>query len=102
MAANLRTTVMATAAGKVVFSGWKGRYGRMVEIDHGAGIKTRYGHLRRASVKRGQQVRLGDKIGQLGSSGRSTGPHVHYEIVIDGKQIDPNRFIKAGKDVFKG
>ena len=102
LAARLRTPVMATAAGKVVFSGWKGRYGRMVEIDHGAGIKTRYGHLRRASVKRGQQVNLGDKIGQLGSSGRSTGPHVHYEISINGKQIDPDRFIKAGKDVFKG
>jgi murein DD-endopeptidase MepM/ murein hydrolase activator NlpD len=102
LAARLRTPVMATAAGKVKFSGWKGRYGRMVEIDHGAGIITRYGHLRRASAKRGQVVRLGDKIGQLGSSGRSTGPHVHYEIMINGKQVDPDRFIKAGKDVFKG
>jgi murein DD-endopeptidase MepM/ murein hydrolase activator NlpD len=102
LAAKLRTPIMATAAGKVAFSGWKRRYGRMVEIDHGAGIKTRYGHLRRALVKRGQQVQLGDKVGQLGSSGRSTGPHVHYEIMINGEQVDPERFIKAGKDVFKG
>ncbi len=102
LAASLRSPVMATAVGKVTFSGWKGRYGRMVEIDHGAGIITRFGHLRRTTVKRGQLVNIGDKIGELGTSGRSTGPHVHYEIVIDGKPIDPDRFIKAGKDVFKG
>ncbi len=102
LAASLRSPVMATAEGKVVFSGWKGRYGRTVEIDHGGGIRTRYGHLRRTLVKPGQTVSLGDIIGQLGSSGRSTGPHVHYEIIVDDKQVDPERFIKAGKDVFKG
>ncbi len=102
LAAKLRAPVLATAEGKVSFSGWQGRYGRLVEIDHGGGIKTRYGHLRRTLVKKGQTVQLGDKIGQLGSSGRSTGPHVHYEVIVDGKKVDPERFIKAGKNVFKG
>jgi len=73
----------------------------MIEIDHGAGIRTRYGHLRRTEVEKGQKVKLGDKIGQLGTSGRSTGPHVHYEVIVDDKQVDPEKFIRAGKDVFK-
>ena len=101
LAARIRTPVLAPADGKVVFSGWNGRYGRMIEIDHGAGIRTRYGHLRRTEVKKGQKVKLGDKIGQLGTSGRSTGPHVHYEVIVDDKQVDPEKFIRAGKDVFK-
>lgn len=102
LAARIRTPVYSAADGKVVFSGWNGRYGRMIEIDHGAGIRTRYGHLRRTDVKKGQKIKLGEKIGQLGTSGRSTGPHVHYEVIVDGKQVDPEKFIKAGKDVFKG
>lgn len=101
LAARIRTPAVATADGKVVFSGWNGRYGRMIEIDHGAGIRTRYGHLRRTEVKKGQKVKLGDKIGQLGTSGRSTGPHLHYEVIVDDKQVDPEKFIRAGKDVFK-
>jgi murein DD-endopeptidase MepM/ murein hydrolase activator NlpD len=102
IAAPLRSPVFAPASGKVIFSGWKGRFGRMIVIDHGFGIKTRYGHLRRLYVKRGKQVKFGDKIAQLGSSGRSTGPHVHYEILVNGKSVNPLDFIKAGKDVFKG
>jgi murein DD-endopeptidase MepM/ murein hydrolase activator NlpD len=76
--------------------------GRTIVIDHGNGIRTRYGHLRRYHVKRGQKVGYRKKIGQLGSSGRSTGPHVHYEIQIDGKAVNPLKFLKAGKDVLKG
>ncbi|MCG8360693.1 MAG: peptidoglycan DD-metalloendopeptidase family protein [Kiloniellales bacterium] len=97
-----RTPVLSTAPGEIVFAGWRGRYGRMVEIDHGFGIKTRYGHLRKILVKPGQQVGHRDKIGLLGSSGRSTGPHVHYEVLVNGKQIDPTNFLKAGRYVFKG
>jgi murein DD-endopeptidase MepM/ murein hydrolase activator NlpD len=102
LSAPSRTAILATAQGKVVFRGWKGRYGRLVEIDHGFGIRTRYGHMRQIYVRRGQQVKLGQKIGQVGTSGRSTGPHVHYEIILRGRHIDPLKFIEAGKDVFKG
>ncbi len=102
LASKPRSTIFAPADGKVVFAGWKGRYGRVIEIDHGFGIVTRYGHLRRTSVKRGKIVKIGEKIGELGSSGRSTGPHVHYEIRINNKPVDPLKFIKASKNVFKG
>lgn len=102
LSGKLRSPVMAPAPGKVIFAGWKGRYGRLVTIDHGLGIRTRYGHLRRIQVKRGQKVRFGEMIGQLGNSGRSTGAHLHYEILIDGKPVNPAKFMKAGKDVFKG
>jgi murein DD-endopeptidase MepM/ murein hydrolase activator NlpD len=101
MSAPLRTPVMATAGGTVVDAGWKSRYGRMVEIDHGNGLRTRYGHLYKINVRRGQKVEFREPIGLLGSSGRSTGPHVHYEVLINGKPTDPNKFLRAGKDVFK-
>lgn len=94
--------VFATAPGKVVFAGRKGRYGKMIEIDHGYGIRTRYGHLRKVLVKRGQEVGHRHRIGLLGSTGRSTGPHVHYEVRFDGKPMNPAKFIKAGRYVFKG
>ena len=94
--------IYATAPGKVVFAGRKGRYGKMVEIDHGYGIRTRYAHLRKVLVKRGQEVGHRHKIGLLGSTGRSTGPHVHYEVRFDGKPLNPDKFIKAGRYVFKG
>ncbi len=102
LAGKLRSPVMAPAPGKVIFAGWKGRYGRLITIDHGLGIKTRYGHLRRLNVKKGQKVKIGQMIGQLGNSGRSTGAHLHYEILVDGKPVNPIKFIKAGKDVYKG
>ena len=102
LSGRLRSPVMATAPGKVIFAGWKGRYGRVVTIDHGGGIRTRYGHMRRIHVKKGQRVALGEMIGQLGNSGRSTGAHLHYEILVNGKAVDPMKFVKAGKDVFKG
>ena len=102
LAGNLRAPVLAPAPGKVVFVGWKGRFGRTIVIDHGNGIRTRYGHLRRYHVKRGQRIGYRQKIGQLGNSGRSTGPHVHYEILRDGKPVDPKKFLEAGKNVLKG
>ena len=100
-AAYRKTPVLATAPGKVTFVGRKGPYGKMVEVDHGMGLITRYGHLRRIHVKNGQQVEFRQKIGQVGSTGRSTGPHVHYEIHFDGKPVNPELFIKAGRHVFK-
>jgi len=97
-----RTRVRATSPGVVTYVGWKGPYGRMVEIDHGLGLRTRYGHLHKILVKRGQKVDFRKKIGLMGTSGRSTGSHVHYEILFDGKPVDPMKFMKAGKYVFKG
>lgn len=97
-----RTSIYATSPGVVTFVGWKGPYGRLVEIDHGLGLRTRYGHLHKILVKRGQKVDFRHKIGLMGSTGRSTGTHVHYEVVYDGKPLNPKKFLKAGKYVFKG
>jgi len=99
---HINTPVLATAPGKVVYAGWRGGYGWFIEIDHGLGLRTRYAHLRQILVKRGDVVQFRHKIGLLGNSGRSSGPHVHYEIIVDGKPLDPKNFIKAGKHVFKG
>jgi murein DD-endopeptidase MepM/ murein hydrolase activator NlpD len=88
--------VRATANGKVISSGWAGGYGRMVEVDHGNGLSTRYGHLSEINVKVGETVRIGQVIGTVGSTGRSTGPHLHYETRIDGEAVDPQKFLRAG------
>ena len=88
--------VRATAAGKVVTAGWAGGYGRMIEIDHGNGLATRYGHLSAIRVKVGDRVRTGQVVGAVGSTGRSTGPHLHYETRINGEAVDPQRFLRAG------
>jgi murein DD-endopeptidase MepM/ murein hydrolase activator NlpD len=88
--------VRATANGKVVSSGWAGGYGRLVEVDHGNGLSTRYGHLSEINVKVGDHVRIGQVIGEVGSTGRSTGPHLHYETRIDGEAVDPQKFLRAG------
>jgi murein DD-endopeptidase MepM/ murein hydrolase activator NlpD len=88
--------VRATANGKVASSGWTGGYGRMVEIDHGNGLSTRYGHLSEINVKVGDNVKIGQVIGAVGSTGRSTGPHLHYETRIDGEAVDPQKFLRAG------
>lgn len=93
--------VRATATGKVVKAGWTGGYGRMVEIDHGNGLKTRYAHLSKILVKKGQRVGVHKIVGRIGSSGRSTGPHLHYEIRKRGKSVNPLRFLRAGKKVKK-
>ena len=97
-----RSPVLATAPGIVVRAGWNGNYGRMVEIDHGMGIRTRYGHLRRFVVKKGQRVELRQKIGEMGSSGRSTGTHLHYEVLVNGQPRNPVKFLQAGEYVLKG
>lgn len=87
--------VRATAAGVVTAAGPQGGYGNLVEIDHGGGLLTRYGHLSAISVVPGQQVSPGAVVGQVGSTGRSTGPHLHYEVRMDGEAVDPTRFLKA-------
>ena len=88
--------VRATANGKVASAGWAGGYGRMVEIDHGNGLSTRYGHLSEIGVKVGDIIKIGQVIGAVGSTGRSTGPHLHYETRIDGEAVDPQKFLRAG------
>ncbi|MDX8451638.1 M23 family metallopeptidase [Mesorhizobium sp. VK9D] len=88
-----------TAAGIVTRAGWAGGYGRMVEVDHGNGFATRYGHLSEIDVSVGQKLAAGDVIGKTGSSGRSTGPHLHYEVRHDGQAVDPLRFLTVGKKV---
>lgn len=91
--------VVATAPGTVRFAGSRGAYGKMVEIDHGFGIHTRYGHLSAINVRPGMRIRRGTDIGRVGSTGRSTGPHVHYEIWYDDKVRNPSSFIEAGRHV---
>lgn len=93
------TPIMATAPGVVSFTGVRSGYGNVVEIDHGNGFKTRYAHLQAASVKVGQRVAIGQRIGAMGSTGRSTGPHLHYEVWVNGRAQNPNRFLKAGEYV---
>ena len=93
--APLGTPVHATGPGRVVYSGRRGAYGKMVEIDHGFGIHTRYGHLRSLPVRVGQQVRAGQIIGRVGLTGRTTGPHLHYEIQLDGRARNPGPFLQA-------
>ena len=94
-----RTAVYSTAPGTVIFTGVKDNYGKVVEIDHGHGIVTRYAHLHRILVARGQKLGVHHEIGELGSTGRSTGPHLHYEVLVDGTAVDPERFLQAGKNV---
>jgi len=86
----------ATASGHVSIAGREGGYGNMVEINHGNGLATRYGHLSEIDVKIGQFVRIGEVIGKIGSTGRSTGPHLHYETRINGEAVDPQKFLRAG------
>ena len=95
------TPVMTTAAGKVKRSGWSGAYGRLIEIVHDNGLSTRYAHLSKLKVKVGQRVEAGQIIGLVGSTGRSTGPHLHYETRINGNAVDPMKFLRAGKYVLK-
>jgi murein DD-endopeptidase MepM/ murein hydrolase activator NlpD len=94
--------IHATAAGTVTIAGWQGGYGNMVEIDHGNGLATRYGHLSEIDVSVGAQVRIGEVIGKLGSTGRSTGPHLHYETRVGGEAVNPQKFLDAGDKLFGG
>jgi murein DD-endopeptidase MepM/ murein hydrolase activator NlpD len=88
--------VRASADGKVTAAGWSGGYGRAVDIDHGNGLSTRYAHLSAIDVQVGQSVRTGQIVGKVGSTGRSTGPHLHYETRIKGDAVDPQKFLRAG------
>ena len=102
MVDTIRSDVMSTAPGTVVFAGWRGNYGRVVEIDHGLGVHTLYAHLDSVQVKEGDVVDYRQVIGKLGTSGRSSGPHVHYEVRFQDKPLDPMGFLRAGRYVFKG
>jgi murein DD-endopeptidase MepM/ murein hydrolase activator NlpD len=88
--------VRATATGKVTIAGRQRGYGNMVEISHGNGLATRFGHLSEINVKVGQVVRIGEIIGSIGSTGLSTGPHLHYETRVNGQPVDPQKFLRAG------
>lgn len=87
------TPILASAKGKVIYAGTRGNYGRMVEIDHGYGYVTRYAHASRLLVRVGQSVMRGDKIAEVGSTGLSAGPHVHYEVLVNGRAVNPNNFV---------
>jgi len=91
--------VRATGAGTVSFAGYSGGYGNMVEVDHGKGVTTRYGHLSQILVRTGEKIELSDVIGKAGSTGRSRGPHVHYEVRLNDEAVDPMRFLVAGTEL---
>ena len=91
--------IHAAAAGRVVHAGPAGGYGIMVEIDHGNGLASRYAHMSEALVEEGEAVDKGAVLGRLGSTGRSTGPHLHYEVRVDGEPVDPERYLRAGADL---
>lgn len=93
------TPIYASADGVIVSAGWESGYGRMVRVQHEFGIETRFAHLSKISVKVGQRVSRGDPIGAMGSSGRSTGTHLHYEVRVGGNPVDPMIYIKAARDV---
>ncbi|MDP3403826.1 MAG: peptidoglycan DD-metalloendopeptidase family protein [Brevundimonas sp.] len=98
-AAPLNTAIHATAPGIVSFAGVRSGYGNTVEIDHGRGFKTRFAHLNTMAVQPGQRVALGQRIGGMGTTGRSTGVHLHYEVWMDGRPQNPARFIRAGEQI---
>jgi len=94
------TPLYATADGVVTHAGWLSGYGRLVKIKHEFGIETRYAHMSKIRVKVGQRVSRGERIGDIGASGRVTGPHLHYEVRVGGKAVNPMIYIKAANDVF--
>lgn len=99
-AAGMGTPLYATADGVVTHAGWGSGYGRLVKIQHEFGIETRYAHMSKMRVKVGQRVSRGDRIGDMGASGRVTGVHLHYEVRVGGKAVNPMIYIKAANDVF--
>lgn len=99
-AASTGTPIYATADGVVIHAGWQSGYGRLIKIQHAYGIETRYAHLAKIRVVEGQRVSRGERIGDMGSSGRSTGTHLHYEVRVGGVPVNPMRYIKAARDVF--
>jgi murein DD-endopeptidase MepM/ murein hydrolase activator NlpD len=95
LAGPLGTPVYATADGVVGRAGWASGYGNLVELEHGKGIETRYGHLSKILVRVGQRVKRGDLIAKMGSTGRSTGSHLHYEVRLDGRAVNPLPFLQS-------
>lgn len=93
--------ILAAANGRVSHAGWRSGYGKCVEIDHGNGLVTRYAHLSRISVAQGQKIGKGEKLGGMGSTGRSTATHLHFEVRMNGKAINPKPFLETQKDVLK-
>lgn len=98
IAGGYNAPIVSSASGLVLFSGYRYGYGIMVEIMHAGGYVTRYGHLNKALAVNGSQVKAGDLIGLMGSTGRSTGPHLHFEVLLNDKKVDPLPFIRGGKD----
>lgn len=94
------TPIYSTADGVVTHAGWSSGYGRLIKIRHDFGIETRYAHLNAMDVRVGQRVSRGERIGAMGNSGRSTGPHLHYEVRVNGNPVNPMTYIRAGQDVF--
>ncbi len=92
------TPVVVAADGEVTFAGWKNGYGQMIEVDHGGGLATRYAHLSEIDVEVGRKIARGQLIGHVGSTGRSTGPHLHYEVRIDGESVNPLSYLPAKSD----
>jgi murein DD-endopeptidase MepM/ murein hydrolase activator NlpD len=95
------TPILAAADGKVIVAGVHGGYGRAIEIKHANGLVTRYAHLSGLNVRTGQMVERGDQIGRMGSTGRSTGSHLHFEVRLNGRAINPRKFLEANPDVLK-
>lgn len=100
LAGSYGTPIFATADGVVTYAGWENGYGRLIKVQHAFGIETRYGHLSQIRVEVGQRVSRGDRIGDMGNSGRSTGTHLHYEVRLSGRAVNPMTFIKAATNVF--
>ncbi|WP_040596040.1 MULTISPECIES: DUF5930 domain-containing protein [Paracoccus] len=99
MAGPVGTPIHATGDGVVTFAGRSGAYGNLIKIEHELGTETRYAHLSRINVRQGERVSQGDTIGAMGNTGRSTGPHLHYEVRMNGRAVDPMSFIKAAENV---
>ena len=100
MAGPTGTPIFATGDGVVIFAGWQRGYGNLIKIQHELGTETRFGHLSKIRVKVGQKVSRGARIGDMGNTGRSTGSHLHYEVRVNGRAVDPMSFIKAAQNVF--
>ena len=98
-AGGFMTPILSTGPGVVSFAGVRSGYGNTVEIDHGNGFKTRYAHMQAIAVRPGQRVAGGQRVGGMGSTGRSTGVHLHYEVWVNGRAQNPSRFVKAGEYV---
>ncbi len=94
-AGKMGSDVISVAAGVVTYAGWRSGYGNLVEVNHGKGYATRYGHNSKILVKVGQTVKKGQVLSKMGTTGRSTGPHVHFEVLYNGRAVDPKKYIQA-------